>query len=137
MTHDIWLIATVQWRLARAPAETAGLALCLRHPEDQLKASGLQVFGSLRDQFIFMLFTPQCFILFIGAANITMPLLEICDTKPVRQTQGKGGYLHDSDSGSLSVPVLFLRTHSYRELAEPRPSFGCCKLSRRISLLQW
>lgn len=64
VTHDIWLIATVQRRWARAPAETAGPTSCLRHPEDQLKASGLLVFGSLRDQFIFMFARPRCFILF-------------------------------------------------------------------------
>lgn len=57
VTHDIWLIATLEWRLTCTPPETAGPALWLSYPEDQLKASGLLVFSSLRDQFIFMLFT--------------------------------------------------------------------------------
>lgn len=131
MTHDIWLIARVQWRLARAPAETAGPALCLCHPEDQLKASGLLVFGSLRDQFVFMLFTPP-------VLHLVYQRRQHHKASPGDLIHGLSGkhrekveYLRDSDGGSFYVPVIVWCTCCYYELAVPRLSSGCWKIPRR------
>lgn len=114
------------------PPDTASPTLWLSYPEDQLKASGLLVFHSLRDQFIFMLFTLTWFIFFHGtsphcAADTRRPLLEVYER----------GLLGKNRKGicMLRLICFFIQTrcrhrHSHLIL-ELRSSSGCWRLPRR------